>query len=32
MTIDENIRDEKLKYGFNRQVAKISTLPTEKNW
>ena len=32
MTIDENIRDEKLKYGFNREVTKISALSTEKNW
>ena len=32
MTIDENIRDEKLKYGFNREVAKISALSTERNW
>ena len=31
MTIDENIRDEKLKYGFNREVTKISALSTEKN-
>ena len=31
MTIDEKIRDEKLRYNINRETAKISTLPTEKN-
>ena len=30
MTIDDQIRDEKLHYNINREVAKISTLSTNK--
>ena len=30
MTIDDNIRDEKLKYDINREAAKISALSSEK--
>ena len=34
MTIDDNIRDEKLPYDFNREQAKISALSSGKidNW
>ena len=30
MTVDDEIEDEKLQYGFNREVAKISTLSSGK--
>ena len=30
MTIDDEIRDEKLQYGINREVAKISALSSGK--
>ena len=30
MTIDEKIRDEKLKYGINREAAKISAMSSGK--
>ena len=30
MTIDENIRDEKLQYNINREAAKISALSSNK--
>ena len=30
MTIDDKIRDEKLRYGINREAAKVSTLPSGK--
>ena len=30
MTIDGNIRDEKLQYDINREAAKISALPSGK--
>ena len=30
MTIDDQIRDEKLQYGINREVAKISSLSSGK--
>ena len=32
MTIDDNIRDEKLQYDINREAAKISTLSSGKNY
>ena len=28
MTIDDKTKDERLKYNYNREVAKISTLPS----
>ena len=31
MTIDDKIRDEKLQYGINREVAKRSALSSAKN-
>ena len=31
MTIDDQIRDEKLQYDINREAAKISALPSGKN-
>ena len=30
MTVDDDIEDEKLQYGFNREVAKISALSSGK--
>ena len=30
MTIEERIRDEKVKYGFNREAAKMSALSSDK--
>ena len=30
MTIDDNIKDEKLKYDINREVAKMSALSSGK--
>ena len=30
MTVDDEIEDEKLQYGFNREVAKISALSSGK--
>ena len=30
MTIDDQIRDEKLQYDINREAAKISALPSNK--
>ena len=30
MTIDDQIRDEKLQYNINREAAEISTLPSRK--
>ena len=30
MTIDDQIRDEKLKYDINREAAKISALSSDK--
>ena len=30
MTIDQNINDEKLRYGINREAAKMSALSTGK--
>ena len=30
MTVDDDIEDEKLQYGFNREVAKISALSSSK--
>ena len=30
MTVDDKIEDEKLQYGFNREVAKISALSSGK--
>ena len=30
MTIDDQIRDEKLKYDINREAAKVSVLSSEK--
>ena len=30
MTIDDQIRDEKLKYDINREAAKVSTLSSNK--
>ena len=30
MTIDDQIRDEKLKYDVNREAAKVSVLSSEK--
>ena len=30
MIIDDNIRDEKLEYGINREAAKISALSSEE--
>ena len=30
MTINDQIRDEKLQYGINREAAKISTLSSRK--
>ena len=30
MTIEDQIRDEKLQYEFNREAAKISALPSSK--
>ena len=30
MTINDQIRDEKLQYGINRKVAKISALSSDK--
>ena len=30
MTIDDQIKDEKLQYAINREAAKISTLSSEK--
>ena len=30
MTIDDQIRDEKLQYGINREAVKISTLSSGK--
>ena len=30
MTINDQIRDEKLRYDFNREAAKISALPSGK--
>ena len=32
MTIDDQIRDEKLQYDINREVAKISALSSGKIW
>ena len=31
MTIDDQIRDEKLSYDINREAAKISALSSKKN-
>ena len=30
MTIDDQVRDEKLQYNINREAAKISALPLNK--
>ena len=30
MTIDDQLRDEKIQYGINREAAKISALPSGK--
>ena len=30
MTIEDQIRDEKLQYDINREAAKISALPSDK--
>ena len=30
MTVDDKIRDEKIKYDINREAAKISVLPSGK--
>ena len=30
MTIDDQLRDEKIQYGVNREAAKISALPSGK--
>ena len=32
MTIDDQIRDEKLQYDINREAAKISALSSNTNW
>ena len=32
MTIDDNIRDDKLQYDINRKAPKISALSPGKNW
>ena len=32
MTIDDKIRDEKLRYGINREAAKVPTLSSGKIW
>ena len=32
MTVDDQIRDKKLRYDINKEAAKISALSSGKNW